>query len=177
MNADRVQVLHGADGDDVARAVPHGFKLDFLPAEDGLFNQHLGDGGGVQARLGDDPELGFAGRRAAARAPQGEGRADNDGVADAPGRLQSPLHGFGDVGGDDRLADLRHGLLEELPVLGPGDGGGVCAQEADVLLLEEALLAELHGQGQSRLTPQARQNGVGLLLADNALHGFHSEGL
>ncbi len=173
----RVQVFHGADGNDVARAVPHGLELNFLPAEDGLFNEHLGDGGGVQPRLGDDPQLRLIGGGAAARAPQGEGGADNDGIANPGGRLQSALHGLRDVGGDDRLADLRHGLLEELPVLRPGDGGGAGAQKPDVLFLKEALLVQLHGQGQSRLSPQARQKGVGLLLADDALHGLHGEGL
>ncbi len=63
-----VQILHGAHGDDVAHGVPHGLKLDFLPAENGLFNQHLGDGRGVQTRLGDDAKLRLAGRRAAPRA-------------------------------------------------------------------------------------------------------------
>ena len=110
-------------------------------------------------------------------APQGEGGAHDDGIANPGGGFQGAPHGLRDAGGDNGLADFRHGLLEELPVLGPGDGGGVRAQEADVLLLEEALLVQLHGQGQARLAPQARQEGVGLLLADDALHGLHGEGL
>ena len=172
-----VQVLHGAHGNDVARGVPHSLKLDFLPAEDGPFNQHLGDGRGVQARLGDNPELRLVPCRAAPRAAQGEGGADNDGIAGFRGCFQGLLHSLRDAGGNDRLVDFHHSGLEQLPVLRPGDGGGIGSQKPDVLLLEEALFAELHGQGQAGLAPQARQEGVGLFLADNALEGFGGEGL
>ena len=177
MDPHGVQVLHGAHGDDVARGVPHGLELDFLPAEDGLFNQHLGNGRGVQARLGDDAELRVVPCRAASRAAQGEGGADDDGITDAPGHGQGFLHGLRDAGGNDRLADFHHSGLEEFPVLRPGDGGGVRAQKPDVLLLEEALFVKLHGQSQARLAPQARQEGVGLFLADDALEGFGGKGL
>ena len=177
MDAHGVQVLHGAHGDDVAHGVSHGLKFDLFPAEDGLFDQDLGDGRGIQAGAGNDAQLlGIAGR-AAAGAAQGEGRAHDDGIADALRHRQGILHGLGDVRGDDRLADLGHSLLEELPVLRPGDGGGVGAQQSHVLLLQKALLVQLHSQGEARLAPQARQDGVGLFLFDDALDGLHRQRL
>ena len=42
---------------DTGGRVTHGFKLDFLPAEDGLLHQNLGDGRGIQTGLGDDAQL------------------------------------------------------------------------------------------------------------------------
>ena len=177
VDAHRVEVLHGADGDDVAHAVPHGLKLDLFPAEDCLFDEDLGDGRGVQTRLGDDAQLFRVFGRAAAGAAQGESGTDDDGIADALRHSQGILHGLGDVGGNDRLADLRHGFLEQLPVLGPGDGLGVGAQQADALGLQEALLVQLHGQGQARLAAQARQDGVGLFFLDDAFDGLHRQRL
>ena len=127
--------------------------------------------------MSDDAQLFCVLGRAAAGAAQGEGGTDNDGITDAVRHGQGILHSLGDVGGNDRLADLRHGFLEELPVLGPGNGLGVSAQQADALGLQEALLVQLHGQGQARLAAQARQDGVRLFLFDDALDGLHRQGL
>ena len=177
VDAHRVQVLHRADGDHIAHAVPHGLKLDLLPAEDGLLHQDLGNGRGVQAGAGDDLQLVGAAGGAAASAAQSEGGPHDDGVADLLRHRQGLVHGLRDVGGDHRLADLRHGLLEQLPVLRPGNGRRVGAQQADALGLEEALLIQLHGQGQARLASQARQDGVGLFFLNDALDGLHRQRL
>ena len=93
------------------------------------------------------------------------------------GYRQRVLHRFGNVRGDHRLADLRHGFLEQLPVLGPGDGFGVRAQQADALLGQKALLVQLHGQRQAGLAAQSGQNGVGLFLFDDPLDGLRGQRL
>ena len=87
VNAYGVKVLHGADGDHVAHAVPHGLKFDLLPAEDGPLHQNLGDGRGVQAGLGDDTQFRLVGGGAAAGAAQGKGGTDDDGITDPLGHL------------------------------------------------------------------------------------------
>src|SRR6202021_2830125 len=51
VDAHRVDVFDGADDDDVIRLVAHYLELVFLPAEDGLLDEHFGDGGGVEAAL------------------------------------------------------------------------------------------------------------------------------
>ena len=84
---------------------------------------------------------------------------------------------MGGVRGDGGLADLGHGVFEELPVLGLVDGLGVGADEADVVLLEEALVVQLHGDGQAGLPPQAGQKAVRLGLQDDALDGLGGKGL
>ena len=177
VNAHGVEVLHGADGNDIAHAVPHGLKLDLLPAEDGPLHQDLGNGRGIQTGLGDDPQLRFVGSGAAAGAAQGKGRTDDNGIADPFGHLQGALHRFGNIGGDDRLTDLRHGFLEQLPVLSPGNSLGIGAQQTDALFLQEALLIQLHGQSQAGLAAQTCQKAVGLFLLDDALDGLRSQRL
>ena len=87
VDAHGVKVLHGADGNHVAHAVPHGLELDLLPAEDGPLHQNLGNGGGVQSRLGDDAQLRLIGRRAAAGPAQSKGGTDDDGITDPLGHL------------------------------------------------------------------------------------------
>ena len=75
VDAHGIDVLHGADGDDVAGGdggalvVPHHLELDLLPPEDVLLDEHLGDGGVVQAHGGLLPQLGLVvGHTAAAAA-------------------------------------------------------------------------------------------------------------
>ena len=43
MDTNRVNVLHVADGNDIAGAVPHDLVLDFLPSGDASLDQHLPD--------------------------------------------------------------------------------------------------------------------------------------
>ena len=87
VDANGVKVLHGADGDHVAHAVPHGLKLDLLPAEDGPLHQNLGNRRGIQTGLGDDPQLRFVGSGAAAGTAQSKGGTDDDGITDPLGHL------------------------------------------------------------------------------------------
>ncbi len=156
MHAHRVQIFHGTDGNHISHAVPHGLELDFLPAENSLFNKHLSNGGSVQAGLRNNTKFSLVLCRAAARTAKGKGWPDNDRIADAFRHRQRVLDGLRDIRRDHRLTDFLHGLLEQLPVLGAGDGSGVGTQQPDVLLFQEALFIQLHGQRQTGLPPKAR---------------------
>ena len=177
VHADGVEVFHAAHGDDVAGTVAHGLKLDLLPAVDIALDENLRDRGRVEAGLRGGGELLRAVGHAAPRAAERERRADDNGVADAARDLQRLGHGVRDAGGDGRLADGGHGLLEELAVLGLVDGFGVRADEADVVLLQKALLVELHRERQPRLAAETGEETVGLLLFDDALDGGQRERL
>ena len=82
-----------------------------------------------------------------------------------------------DLGGDDRLADLLHGVLEHLAVLRLCDGGRVRAEQLYAHLLEEAVLAQLHGEVQTGLTAEVGQQGVRVLLLDDLLNGLYGHRL
>ena len=103
--------------------------------------------------------------------------AQYHGVADVGCGLLGLFQGVGDFGGNDGLADGLAQLLEQLPVLGPLNGGGGGAQELHVALLENALLFQLHGQVQAGLAADAGDDGVGPLIADDLGHIFQGQGL
>ena len=88
VDADRVEVLHGADRDDVAGIVAHRLELDLLPAGDALFDEDLVDGRRFQARVGDELQFVRIVRDTAAGAAEGEGRTHDDGVPDVMGDVQ-----------------------------------------------------------------------------------------
>ena len=176
VHAHRVQVLHGAHGDGVALAVAHHLKLDFLPPGDGLFHQDLGDGGQRQAIGGHFPQLLLVVHNAAAGAAQGKGGPDDDRVANLQGEGLGVLHGGDHLGGDAGLANLFHGALEHLAVLGLVDGLGGGAQQPHVVALQKALLGQLHGEGQAGLAAKAREDAVRLLLLDDAFHRGQVQG-
>ena len=77
------------------------------------------------------------------------------------------VEGVGDGRGRGVEADLGHGHLELLAVLGGGDGLGVGADQLDALALEHAALDQLHGQVERGLAAEGGQQGVGVLALDD----------
>ena len=133
MNADRVQVFHVADGDHVACAVAHYLVLDFLPACDAALYQNLTYTGKTQAVFQDLTALLRVLGNTAAASAQGVCRTKHDRVTDLVCDAQTVLYVLYDVRRSNRLADLLHGLLEHLTVLGLFDGQRGGTDEADVI--------------------------------------------
>ena len=156
----RVHILHVADGDGGIRPVPDDFVLHLVIALDALLYQHLVDGRQGKGRLHHFLQLGFVIGKSAAGAPQGEGRAQNDRVADLLGGLDGLRHGIGDLGRHHRLTDGLTELLEELPVLGFFDGVHAGAQQLNFALLQHPLFRQLDGKVQARLAADAGDNGI-----------------
>ena len=175
VDADGVEVFHRADGDDVAVAVAQHLELDLFPAVDVLFHQHLGDGREHEAVVRDGAQLLFVIGDAAARAAQREGGADNDGIADLVRHRHAFLYRIGDIRGDDGLADLLHGLFEQLAIFRTVDGVDVGADELDPPLIEEALFGQLAADGQARLPAQRGEQAVRPLFDDDALDRFQRQ--
>jgi len=142
----RVDVLHGADGDDVAGGVPHDLELDLLPAGDAPLDEHLVDPGQVQAAVRDLPQGDLVIGDAASGAAQGVGGTDDHGIADLIGEGDSVLYGVDHLGGDAGLTDGFHAVLKTLAVLRLVDGGGAGAQKAHAVLLQGAVLIQRHSQ-------------------------------
>ena len=74
-------------------------------------------------------------RKAAAGAPQGEGRAQHHGIADLRRGGQGLLQGIGDHRGQHRLAQAQAQLLEFFPVLRHFDGFKGRAQDLHLALV------------------------------------------
>ena len=169
MHADRVDVLHRADRDGFAGSVAHGLELDLLPPGNGLFDQHLRDGGQIKPRSRDRDEFLGVGGDAAAGPAERERRTDDDGIPDPLCDGKTLVDRRRDVGGNAGLPDLLHRFLEEFAVLRPVDGGDVGSEEPHARRFQEALFFELHRQGQTCLSAQSRKQSVGLLAQDDAL--------
>ena len=177
VDADGIDVFHGADGDDVARTVAQHFKFDLLPAADVFFDEHLRDGRKHEPVVRDEAQLLLVMRDAAARAAQREGGAHDDGIAELVRDRHALLHRIGDVGRDDGLADLLHGLLEELAVLRAVDRVELRADELDAPLVEEAVLGELAAERKPRLPAERGEQGIRPFLDDDALERIFGERL
>ena len=169
MDAHRVHVLHGADSDGVAHAVPDDLELDLLPAGDALFNQDLGNGRQTQTILSDLMEFFHGGGNTAAGTAHGEGRTDDDRQADLLGEGDGIGQIFHNLGGDTGLTDLLHGVLEHLAVLRLVDGGALGAQQTHIVLRQESILIQLHRQGQAGLSAQGGEQAIGLFNFNYAL--------
>ena len=177
VDADRVNVLHVTDGDGVALVVAHDLVLDFLPAGDALLDKNLVNAGVHDAGGRDLAQLLPGVGDAAAGAAEGVRRADDDRQTDLAGEIDRILDRVNDLGGNDRLADLLHGVLEHLAVLRLCDGGRVRAEQLYAHLLEEAVLAQLHGEVQTGLTAEVGQQRVRVLLLDDLLNGLYGHRL
>ena len=74
-----------------------------------------------------------------------------------------------DAGLRDFDPKLLHRRLEDLAVLAALDRRQVDADDLHAVLLEDALLRELHGKIEARLPSQVRKNGIGPLFLDDLL--------
>ena len=170
--ANRIKVLHGADSDHIALSVPDHLKLNFLPAADALFDQHLGNGGKPQTILCNIPQLLLIRSNSAAGAAQGECRTHDYRITDFLGKIHRILNGLYHLGGNAGLPDLFHRVLERLAILRLMDGFRICTKQLYVVSIQEALRRQLHGQGQTGLSPQGGQDAVRLLNLNDTLYGF-----
>ena len=152
--ADRVEVLHGADGDDVALAVAHYLELDLLPAGDALLDQDLSDRRKTQSVGGDLVEFLGSLRDTAAGAAQSERRSYDYRVVDNLGKVHCVLDCFNDLGGNTWLTDLLHSVLERLSVLRLVNGFGIGAEQLYAVLRQESALGKFHGERKPGLAAE-----------------------
>ena len=159
-----VKVFDAAHDHHVVGGVTHHLQLKLLPAEQGLLNQDLGYGAGLEAALADGPEfLGVVGNPSP-RTAQGEGRANDAGVAaDDLANGFRLFHGGGNARGADGHPNPGHRVLEEEPVFGLADRGQVGADQLHTVLVEGAVFGQGHRQVEGRLAAHGGQEGIGLL--------------
>ena len=157
--------------------VAHDLELEFLPARDRSLDEDLGDGAGVEADGGDVPQLVGVGRDAGTGAAQDVGGPHDDGIADLLADDHRLIERVGESRRGNCQADLGHGGLELLAILGGGDGFGVGPDELDTETLKDAPLDTGHGQVERGLAAEGRQHCVRPFTFDDGGHDIGRERL
>ena len=175
MYAERVEVLHIADGDAVVEAVAHHLVFYFLPALEGFLHQHLrGEGEGLFAYgFQFSLVLGETGAETA----QGVGSPDNERIAQVAGGLLRLFHRLcreGAYGLDLYFVEL---LDEELAVLGVHDGLHRGAEHLHPIFLKYAVAVEFDAAVQRRLSAEGEEYALRPFLRYDFLHeeGSHRQ--
>ena len=117
----RVNILHIADSDTVARAVAHYFIFNLFPSGNAAFHQNFSHTGKSEAVLQDFSQLVLVVGDSTAAASQSISRTEYHRIADGICESKTVLHGSHYFGSRNRLADLLHGIFEFLTVLGFAD--------------------------------------------------------
>ena len=173
-----VEVLDRAHDHHVVGGVAHHLQLEFLPAQQRLLDQDLAHRAGVEAAEADGSKFLRVVGDATAGAPQGEGGANDAGVAaDLVAHRLGLLQAGGDAGGAHGHADALHGLLEQVAVLRLLDRRQVGADQLHAVALQGAVLGEGHRQVEGGLAAHGGQQRVGALRLDHPPHHIGGERL
>ena len=166
----RVDVFHRAHDGGVVRLVAHDLVLEFLPAEDGLLDEHLIDAGVAQAKGGDFNEFSDVTGRATTEPTEGERRANQQRpTAQEIGRSQHFFHGVARHRGADWKANRRAHLVEQITVFRLVNGVQIAADEFHAKALQRAVVRQFAGDVERGLTAHAGEQGVRALgLEDGA---------
>ena len=172
----RVNILHIADSDTVARAVAHYFIFNLFPSGNAAFHQNFSHTGKSEAVLQDFSQLVLIVGDSAAAASQSISRTEYHRIADGVCESETVLHGSHYFGSRYGLADLFHGIFEFLTVLGFADRLRRRTDKAHIMLFQEAFFLQLHGKIKSRLSSEGRKHAVGFLLHDQLLYHLNGKG-
>ena len=183
MDAERVDILHGADGNAGVLGVAHHLVFDLLPANEAALDHHLTNRAGAQATLHALPVLLFGSNDAAARATEREGGANDGGETDLRERRLCSLHALVVV------CPVHHGarrcglpnaiahLAEELAILRHLDCREWRSEEANWMSLEDTGIIERHRHVECRLSAESGKQPLRLLALDDALDHLDGEWL
>ena len=167
MDAERVEVLHVADGDAVVKPVAHHLVFYLLPSLEALLDEHLRRE--REGFLADALKLVVVVGKAGAESAQGIGCAHDDGVAEVLGGFHGLGHILAGLALDGLDLNLIELLDEALAVLGVHDGFDGGAEHLDIVFLQYAALLELDAAVERGLSAEAQQDAVGAFLGDDAL--------
>src|SRR3712207_525560 len=97
MDPHGVNVLDGADDDDVVGKVAHDLELELLPADDATLDEDGANRAGVETVINSVAKLFEVVCRGPPLAAQGEARADDEGEPDLACQLQSFFYAADDA--------------------------------------------------------------------------------
>ncbi len=170
MHAHRVDVLDEAHRDHLVLRVANNLNLELLPVEDRLLDEALVRERGVESASADRLQLLVVVAEAAARSAHSVRGTDDNRIANRiVDEVERRLDGVDDARLRRLDAELLHRLLEDLAVLSALDGAEVDADDLHAVLVEDALLRELHGKVEAGLAAEVGEDRVGALLLDDLL--------
>ena len=177
MHAHGVEVFDRADDDAVVRLVAHHFHLKLFPAQQRFFNQQLGGGRGFQAALGNGFKLFGVVGNAAAGAAQGEAGANHGGKAHALLHFPGFVHAVRNARAGRLQTNFGHGIFELQAVFGLVDGLGLGTNQLYAVFVQYAVVPQIQGAVQRRLSAHGGQDGIRALFGNDLLHRLPSDGL
>ena len=177
VHSHRVEVLDGADDNDVVGAVAHDLEFVLLPPKDGLLQEHLRHRGVVQPGAGDPAEVGLVIREAGAESPHGEGRSDDHGIVEFRCRSEAFVHRVADDGAGRLGAAALDDALELLAVLAKLDGIDIGADERAVIPLQDAALVQGHRRIERGLAAEGRQDSIRPLFGNDLFDDLRGDRL
>ena len=168
----RIEVLDRADDDAVVVGVAHHLHLELLPAQKRFLQQNLMGRRQVQAMCDDVPQFFLVPGYASPGSAQGERRPHDHGITDLGLEIQRLLHAAHHLGPCLLQPDLPHGLAEQLPVLGHGDGLQRRADQFHPVSLQHPFAVQVQRAVQRGLPAHGRQQHVRFFTLDDARQGL-----
>ncbi len=172
-----IDVLDRTDHHHVVVSVAHQLEFEFLPADDGLLEQHLSCWAGLQAGAGNSFQISLVVRDTRSGTTHRERRANDDGVTQIARCLDALLHRVADDGAGARSTDGLHDRSELLTVLAALDGIDVRTDQFHPIPFENTGRVQGDGGIQCGLTTEGCQQGIGPFFRNDALHVFGRDGL
>src|SRR5208282_6072393 len=177
VDAHGVEILDGADDHEVVAEVAHDFELEFLPAEDGFFDEGFAGGAAIEG-VGDGlGEFLAVVSDTAAGAAEGEGGTDNDGVAEGVGDQLRGSRVADDFRARNVQPDAAAGVFELQAVFRNLDGAEGGADEFYTVAVEDAGFGEFDGEIQAGLAADGGEKSVRAFGLDDFFEVFAAEGL
>jgi hypothetical protein len=162
-----IEVLDGADDDDVVRSIAHHLELVLLPSENAPLDQALVAWRLVKRPLHQGFELLLGEGDAPPGATESEARADDRRNPGLQHDLPTFFEGVRVARDRKREADLLHGVPELVAVLRLHDRVELGTDQRHLEAIEYAGLGELDGEVETRLPSDRREQGVGPLRLDD----------
>ena len=174
MDAQRVEILHVADGNAAVGSIAHDFELYLLPSLERLLDEHLrGEGKSLGTEL---LELGVVVDEAGAEAAEGIGGAKNERIAEVARGGPGLFEAFGRVRLDGEYVYFVEALDEQFAVFRVHDGLYRRAQHLDAVLLKDSAAIQVDAAIKRRLAPERKEYALRPLLRYDFLYEERGNG-
>ena len=167
MNADGVDILNEANGNNIVVSVAYDLKFKLFPAADAFLDQHLTNKACLQTAGAYYLQFIDIVYHAAACAAHSICGTQNNRIFQLFSYLYGFINGISDLASRHLDAKLLHGVLELDTVLTALDRVNLHADDLHVVLLQHACFTQLGAEVQTGLTAEVRQKCVRALFFDD----------